>query len=137
MADVTAAAVLAGNIGVSNTPRGVVLGYTAEYTVPASGAPGIGDKVEMIPVPKGARILSVVTSGPAGTATMTATVGDDDDPDRFTKTITASAAFTKAIDNEVGVGFKFTADDTIDLTFLVAAPTATHVYRMAVTYFMD
>ena len=137
MANGKSADVLAGDYGVANNPKGVVLAVAATYTVPSSGGPGIGEKVEMVPVPKGAKILNVKTAGPAGTASMTAVVGDGGSTSRFNTTITASAAFCKDIEVGTGVGYEYTEDDTIDITFGVAAPTATHVYRMVVTYTLD
>lgn len=142
MADVQSPAVIANNYPSSNVPRGMVLASVGSYTIPATDGPGIGDKVEMVRVPKGAIILDVVVSCPvAGTATMTIDVGDDALVDRFVDGIVASAAFVSSLsadgdDANSGVGYEYTTDDTIDMTFLTAAPTATHVYTMVVTYVM-
>tara|TARA_Y100000310_G_scaffold249219_1_gene255238 strand:- start:215 stop:661 length:447 start_codon:yes stop_codon:yes gene_type:complete len=57
-----------------------------DYTTPASSAPGIGDILQAVKLPKGVRILAIslaweALSSAGGTAG--ATIGTTDDPNRF------------------------------------------------------
>jgi len=141
MADTQSDLVTNGSVGYSNTPKGMVLAAVASYTIPASGAPGIGDLVEMISMPEGAIILDVVVAADGGTASMTIDVGDATTVDRFIDGLDASAALITSLSSagdvaNAGVGFEYTSEDTIDITFNTAAPTAADVYTMTVTYVM-
>ena len=143
MADTQSPQVLSGSMGASDVPKGMILATKATYTIPASGAPGIGDLVEMAKVPEGAIILDVVVSATGGTTAMTIDVGDASLVDRFldgianadTAGIITSLVKAGDVANN-GVGYEYPADDTIDITFNVAAPTAADVYTMIVTYMM-
>ena len=143
MADTQSLQVLSGSMGASTVPKGIVLATKATYTIPASDAPGIGDLVEMAKVPAGAIILDVAVTATGGTALMTIDVGDAGLVDRFLDGI-ANAEVNPIIasllkDGDVanaGVGHEYTEEDTIDITFNVAAPTAADVYTMIVKYMM-
>ncbi len=139
MADVQSDLVVNGSVGHSSSPKGMVLAASASYIIPASEGPGQNDKVSMVPVPKGAVVLDVVVSATGGAASLSVDVGDDDDVDRFLDGITNTAAAVASLGADgaaAGVGHEYTVDDTVDITFLGAAPTATHVYTMVVTYMM-
>ena len=134
MANAITSAVVAKNIGCSNTPKGALLAAVGSYTVPASGGPGIGEKVEMVPVPKGAKIMEIILQATNGTTNMTVSVGDGTTPARFISALANAAAIFSRM--ALGLGYEYPADDTIDITFGVAAPTATGVYTMVVLYTM-
>ena len=143
MADTTSTTKKNVFYGKQNLPQGLVQASVASYTIPASGAPGSGDKVAMCPVPAGATILNImVRCGGTGTTDMTVAIGDDADPDRFvaaTAHVTAPILLSLVVDGVTAtdnIGYQYTVDDTIDLTFGSAAPTAADVYDMVVTYVM-
>ncbi len=97
MADVKSDVVLEGSRPNGDVPAGVTLTKVASYTIPASGGPGDGDLVEMVCVPKGAKIVEVVVSSSDVTASMTIDVGDAGDADRYLDGVTASAVFVSRL----------------------------------------
>lgn len=126
----TGAATLSTLRAAKASHGGNLIGVTSTYTLTA--ALTSGQVIQMIPVPKGARmfdptsvILHSTDLDTGATPTITLSVGDGDDTDRY---ITASAiggtsgivagTLAPAAFNKV-----YTADDTIDV--LVAAAPAT------------
>jgi len=134
MADVIASKVLEKDMGDANWPKGIVLSQKAEYTVLAGGDPGIGETLEMMPIPKGAELMDFTLEADDGTASMTVAVGDGTTADAFLSATAAAAAFQARM--EKGFGTPFAAAGSLFLTFGTAAPTATHKYTMVVTYRM-
>ena len=139
MADGQSDAVIASDYGASNVPKGMAISVVGKYTVPASGGPVSGDKVEMVNVPAGAQVVDIKVRASGGTTALTVAVGDDVDPDRYIAATanTAAALVNLAVNGNAaapGLGFEYTADDTIDITFAGATPTATHEYTMVATY---
>lgn len=74
-----------------------------------------GDVVEGLKVRKGWVIYDVTVKF-AGTASATVTVGDAGDADRFVSSTSTAADGMVRLNNAAGVGYEYTADDTIDLT---------------------
>jgi hypothetical protein len=116
------------NLGV-NIVRGT-------YTVSANLA--AADVIQMVKVPSGAKIVDVKIAASATLGgTLTAEVGDGNSTNRFIVSGTfgqgaASAAQTLA---PAGVGYAYTADDTIDIKINTAATQATGaVITLVATY---
>jgi hypothetical protein len=134
MTDVISSAVLAKDIGDANYPKGVVLSVKAEHTIGEDGDPGIGETLEMLPLPKGAELIDFTLEATGGTTNMTVAVGDGTTADKFL-VATANAA---AVQLRMGKGFgtPFAAAGSLFLTFGTAAPTAADVYTMVAQYRM-
>ncbi|MCP4668840.1 MAG: hypothetical protein GY849_21085 [Deltaproteobacteria bacterium] len=126
---------------------GVVLCRSAEY-VTSDDSVVSGDTIQMVPIPKGAKVLKVdvyYSALPAGTTAVD--IGYGGDTDAFMSTIPMTADNFQfwpggSYDNDaaaVGVFLHtFTADDTIDIAIASAAtkiPTSQHLY-MSVQYKM-
>ena len=124
----------------ATVPYGTVIAVKGTYTIP-TGDLTADDVVQMVSVPKGAIILDVVAASSDTTTSLVIDVGDGTTADKFIDGITASSAFVSSLsadgdpDND-GVGYQYTAADTIDMTFLAAAADATNVYTLIVTYRM-
>lgn len=99
------------------------------------------DVVQMVKVPLGAAIIDVKVSGDgAGTITGTITVGDGNDPNRYITATSASGAMAAQSINSAagGVGYEYTATDTIDVTFdAVSVGSGTMTLRLQALYTMD
>lgn len=111
---------------VKHGVHGNVHVVSATYTPTAN--PTAADVVQMVPVPKGARITEVILGSADldtnGTPTITIKVGDGSDDDRFiTSSTVAQAGGITRLNAQTGHNYKYTADDTIDITFGVAAAT--------------
>lgn len=99
------------------------------------------DVVQMVKIPIGASILDVKISGDgAGTIVGTVTVGDGNDADRYMPAVSVSGAMVaQGLDSIAGgLGYEYSADDTIDLTFsAVSAGSGTLTLRMQALYTLD
>lgn len=78
------------------------------------------DIIQMVPVPKGAVITGIDLQVPdldtGGSPTISLQVGDGGDTDRFVVAGTiGQAAGAHKLNSVVGLGFKYTAADTIDI----------------------
>lgn len=132
---------------VSTVPARVQVGETvvvSEFTVPATGdGTAAADIIEMVKVPKGATVTSVELSSSDvdtnATPLHSMSVGDGGDADRFILASTIGRAGGVArMDNYVGHGHKYTADDTIDITVVAAAATkAAGTHKLTVRYTLD
>lgn len=117
--------------------------HVAVCTYTLSSNPSAADVVQMVPVPKGARIVEVVL-GTAdldtnGTPTITMKVGDGSDDDRFitSSTIGQTGGVTR-LNAQTGTGYEYTADDTVDITFGAGAATfASGDITLSVHYVTD
>jgi hypothetical protein len=96
------------------------------------------DILEMVPVPKGARItdISIHASASLG-GTLTASIGDGAAAARFA----AAAAFGQGAAGlnrlSAGLGHQYTANDTVDIVVATAAtPTTGTVVTCVVEYIM-
>lgn len=110
---------------------------TAEYTIPAGFA--TNDVVEMVKIPAGATVVNVTLSSSAGVgATANLAVGDGGDTDRYITSTAFTAAALARLNAHTGHGYRFTAEDTIDiLAASIATPTAGTVVRLTVEYQMQ
>lgn len=112
----------------------------SEYAIGAALV--INDVIQMVKVPKGARIVGVTLGADDldtnGAPTITLDVGDGGVSDRFVaaSTIAQSGAAPATGIAKAGFGYVYTADDTVDV--LVKAAPATGAtsgsIRLAVTY---
>jgi len=125
--------VAAGNYADVAPSKGVVLAVVGTYVVTAETA--IGDVIQMCPVPKGAKILDIKMTADGGTASMTASIGDGDDSERFLAAAAQTAAVAWTAD--AAFGYEYAAADTVDIETLIAAPTEGDTYTMTVMYLLD
>lgn len=111
------------------------------YSITAN--PTAADILQMVPVPRGARIIDVTLSATDldtnGTPTITMLVGDGGDNDRFiTSSTIGQTGGVARLNAQTGFLYEYTADDTIDVTFGVASATfASGTIQLAVTYTTD
>lgn len=112
---------------------------TGTYTVAANLA--ANDVIEMVKVPAGATVQEVIVSASASVAaTSTGQVGDGSDTDRYVTSgaIGGGAASLSRLNAATGHGFKYTADDTIDILFTVqTTPTTGAVLKLTAFYTMQ
>lgn len=129
--------------GVASTvqPRASLETVTVSRSYTVSSNLATSDVIQMVKIPAGATIIDLIASASASVgATASATVGDGNDVDRF---ITASqlgqgAAQLVAMNAATGHGYKYTADDTIDIRYAsVATPATGAVLTLTVTYTMQ
>lgn len=117
-------------------PQAVHSEYSASATLSA------GDVVQMIKIPKGARVISAqLRTNTLADQGAHLSVGDGVDADRY---ISASGGTTVAgtsINQSAGEGpgYEYTADDTMDITVVVVGGTATAraYYSLDVIYTQD
>lgn len=124
--------------------EGAIIEYS-EYT--ATATLSAGDVIEMVKVPKGARLADLVVMHNALMAASTGsaailTVGDGVITNRYMDEISASTSgVQRGIQVNSGVGYEYTADDTIDIKYTdagtSAVATSAAVFRMIATYFVD
>lgn len=96
-----------------------------------------GDVIQMIPIPKGAHIVdvSVLALAPVS-MTYTLAVGDGNSATRFIASATGGNQV--AVHATGGLGYSYSAEDTIDVSWTVigSASTSSSV-RLSVLYAMD
>jgi hypothetical protein len=99
------------------------------------------DILEMVKVPAGATVQEIVLSTTASLgATSTVEIGDGGDTDRYfaAANFGNGAAGLVRLSNAIGHGFKYTAEDTIDVRIATNATPATGaVVTMTVFYSMQ
>ena len=100
-----------------------------------------GTTIEMVPIPKGARIIDMTVLIASATSFGTFDVGDGGDVDRFFNGIdTATAAdnnFTLYADGTSnGPNYEYTAEDTIDIAVMDSDLSAKTRIDLNVTYVM-
>lgn len=109
---------------------------SAVYTFGANQS--AGDIIQMVPVPKGCQIADVkvqVDAKAAGGDFVLNGVGDGNNTARFIST-SASGSAVAAITS--GLGYSYSADDTIDIKIgTVTSATAGGSVRLTVMYSMD
>ena len=101
-------------------------------------AQSAGDVIQMVPVPKGAQIVDVETlfTPGAGGPVLTWSVGDGNSTQRYNTSV--SAAVATQLRSVAGLGYSYSADDTIDIVVgAVGSATAAGSIRLTVTYSMD
>ena len=97
---------------------------TATYTV--SSALVVNDVIEMVKVPKGAKIVEVILAcgdlDTDGTPAVVLAVGDGTTADRFiTGSTVGQAGGVTRLGVAAGLGYVYTANDTIDIKATTAA----------------
>ncbi len=118
----------------------------ATYTM--LGTETAADVIQMVSIPKGARVWREYSNlkHTACATTVTLDVGDGSDADRYIDGLDASGASGTALDtfeDKVGVAvnytpYEYTAADTIDVTLAtLATPNTTGVIQLTVTYTMN
>lgn len=103
----------------------------------SAAAASAGDVVQMIRVPAGAHIhdLSVVPDFNAASATFAVNVGDGNSGARFVASATADVTVIRAT---AGIGYSYSAEDTIDITVATAGSASVGAtVRVTVFYSMD
>lgn|SRR5574343_784128 len=107
---------------------------TAEFTIPTGFA--TNDVVEMVKIPAGAMVVELIFSSSAGVgATANLAIGDGADTDRYITSTAFTAAALARLNAHTGHGYRYTADDTIDiLAASIATPTVGTVVRLTVIY---
>ena len=113
-----------------------ITSVTGTFTVSANLA--ANDVVEMVKIPKDATVQEVIVSSSASVAaTSTGEVGDGADTDRFVTSgsIGGGAASLSRLNAATGHGYKYSAEDTIDIKFTVqTTPTTGAVLKLTAIY---
>jgi hypothetical protein len=117
---------------------GVLLTRVGLYAIPSSSKPAVGDVIQMVPVPKNAKVIDVhVTTD--GTTTSNAKVhcGDGGDSDRYAASMAVkTAAHVSYLVDKVALAVTYSADDTIDLTIASAAPDTAGKYLQVIAQYV-
>ena len=124
---------------VNNTTKSATITAIGTYLVPGSAGPDDDDVIQMVTIPKGAIVLQVIVTADGGTTNANFKVGIGSDTDLFIDDVQNDAAIKEnmiADGNDDGTLYLFTADDTVDLLFDTAGPTAADTYQLTVTYVM-
>lgn len=129
----------------STSPPGIVLARSATFTIAASGGDATAlaqnDVIEMVPVPKGAQIVDILTQwsdlDSAGAPTMD--VGDGDDPNGYFENLDITTAGRAHLASSTvvnySIGKEYAENDTIDVKIMDASPNATSgTINMVVLY---
>lgn len=102
----------------------------------------INDVIQMVKIPKGASILETILAtddlDTASSPAIVLTVGDDGDTDRFTlvSTIAQAGGFVR-MTNIAGLGYQYTADNTIDVKCTTAPQTGATSGTISLTVIYD
>ena len=140
MTTYSSAAVTAGIMPDFRVPAGVVLNRHVIYTT-ADDSIVSGDVIQLLPIPKNARVIDVSISALLPAGYTGCDVGYGGDPDAFFDGLDLLDTSVYNMSDGAVAGFlhKFTADDTIDITFNeggeTGIPTSTIIYA-SVTYKM-
>ena len=129
---------------VKSGVHGNVHVVTSSYSITAN--PTANDYLQMVPVPKGAKIVDVILTSTDidtnGTPTVAMTVGDQDGTPSDNRYITTStigqAGGVARLNAQGGHLYTFAADGTIDVKFTTASATfASGTITMTVIYTTD
>ena len=127
-------------------PRGPHTGVqvmTLAMTFSGSASVSTGDIVQIFPVSEGMTVHSIQWAGnwaaTAASAGHTVEIGDAGDPNRFVTSASASATLTtlQVSDVAAGIGYTYTADDTIDVaigTITASSGTSTGTMTFVMWY---
>lgn len=121
-------------------PRGLTVGTNTEiasYSVGAGTSLSAGDVIQMIKVPKGARVTYMALSGGSGDALIAA--GDGVDTDRYIAAVTMSSAQPGVrVLSGTGTPYTYSVDDTLDiLVGTVSIGSITGGFTMVASWTMD
>jgi len=124
-------------------PAGITLSRSASFSPSGSTTVVSGDTIQMIPIPKNAKLLSLAINYPDIADSNNADVGDGGDPDRFMADVKMSGANTKmfpgsGFDNTAGFLKVYNTDDTIDIAIDkgTTAMNSSQTIEMFVSYMM-
>lgn len=121
----------------SNVPaKALVTGVNAVegvYTI--STALSNGDVIQMVRVPSGAKIVDVMLVVDHQNSASVFNVGDGGDVDRYIASRSTSGV--AQINTLIGLGYSFSAEDTIDIQAVVTTATAVGSLRLRVLYQLD
>lgn len=111
-----------------------ITSVTGEFTVSSNLT--TNDIIEMVKIPAGATVLEVIFSSSASVgSTGNLAVGDGGDTDRFITSSAVTAAALLRLNAHTGHGYRYTADDTIDvLAASIATPATGAVLRLTAIY---
>lgn len=143
-------ATLTASAAQSNVPAkyriGGVISRAVDYSLGATANPALssGDVLQMLRVPVGACILDVrlVVDQLSG-GNYTFTIGDGNSATRYYGSLSSGSTsamyiMTNAAAQQAGIGYVYTAEDTIDITVGTATTaTASGVLRLIVSYTLD
>jgi len=150
MATYKTEAVLSGNC--PDRQDGSINASWGHWSYDDEGGGAINDIIQMVNIPKGARIIDIMVEWPATFAgSSTFDVGDGDDDDRFMAAIANATnagrlslfgGFSNAAEideaiNASGLGYTYTAADTIDITVEGAAAATGDIFIMCVLYTVE
>ena len=119
---------------------------TGTYALPATNDLDTNDLIKMVHIPNGATVLEVIVDIPSGgldTSTgVSWSVGDDGSEARYIATHTTGRSGGGGIvrrDVGGGGGYKYTADNTIDIKIVAGSTTntTTGTIKLTVIYTMD
>ena len=123
-------------------PKGLRVGLVAvdaQFSVGAAGSLAAGDVIQMIKVPKGAKLVYLSVSGGSGDALVA--VGDGGDTDRYIAyaTMSSSSTVVRTITLHANnVPYEYSVDDTIDINVsTVSVATITGGFHMTAIFSMD
>ena len=119
-------------------PKGLSVGtvkVTSVYSLTSSNS--AGDVIQMIKVPKGAKVFDLTISG-AGTGAGSVNVGDGVSAARYVSGYLNSAASVQQAINTNYTPYTYSVDDTIDITVsAVSVGTVAGAFILTATFAMD
>lgn len=118
---------------------GGILNRIADYTVVTSALAN-GTTIEMVPIPKDAKIVDMKLSVRSATDACTLDVGDASDRDRFFDGVgcgLVNVAFSQFGDGTSnGINYRYTSQDTIDVHVLTTTMAVGTEVNLNVSYVM-
>ena len=100
----------------------------------ASASLSATDVVQMVKIPRGAKVTDVVVTL---AVIQSYSVGDGDDDARYYATASIVATTTQNDILQAGHGYQYSQDDTIDIRADAPSVTAINLYKMTVRYHVD
>lgn len=101
----------------------------------------VNDVIQMVKIPKGARIIDTILAADdldTGSPAIVLTVGDGTTADRFiTASTVAQGSGVARLGQVDGLGYVYTAEDTIDVKVTTAPATGTATGTIALTVLYD
>jgi hypothetical protein len=129
-------------VGAGTPAKGLRAGLvavSAVYSVGAALSLSAGDVIQMINVPKGAKVVDIKVSGGSGDALIA--VGDGDSNARYIDYATMASASTTVRTISLHakmIPYEYSVDDTIDLyVSTVSVGTITGGFHMTAIFSMD
>jgi hypothetical protein len=109
-----------------------VIGYVPASTLSLAD----NDTIQMVKIPLGAIVMDCILETGALDTNVLAAVGDLDDVNRYiTAANVAAASLTrKNQTDKVGIPYRYTAEDTIDVKLTNGTPASTVAIRLDVFY---